>query len=218
MSFKIACLSQKGGPGKSTIARLAAVAYASAGWDVAVLDTDLDQTTAARWYARRLNNPMLSTEKLITIRGTGPGSLRAVEVGDPDLIVIDGCPHATATTAGYALHSDLILIPTGTSIDDLTPAAQLAKQLMEAHQVPADHIRFVLNNVALKGKGVQQAIQLLQDETGVQVLPAYLTKRVSYANALDEGKAPQEASHPSVKAEAMNLVSAISGALEKVTG
>lgn len=217
MSYIVSFLTQKGGPGKSTTARMAAVAFAAAGWDTVILDTDLDQITTARWYQRRIDNPKLSTEKLNVIRGTGAGSLRSVKASDPDLIIIDGCPHATASTAGYALHSDLIIIPTGTSIDDLNPAACLARQLIDAHQVPAERIRFLLNNVAPKGKGVPAAIELLTESTGVQVLPVYLTKRLSYANALDDGKAPQEVSHPIVKAEALKVIAAINTAFEKVT-
>lgn len=220
MSFVITFCSQKGGVGKSTVARMAAVAFQMAGWDVMLLDADGDQMTSSRWHTRRTDNPKANkpTDKpLNSVRAAGVSPLKRALESDPDIVIVDGAPHATAATAGYARRSQLVLIPTGTGIDDLNPAAQLASQLIQAHGVAPENIRFVLNHVGPKGKGVADAIELLQAATGVQCLPAYLSERPSYRNALDEGKAPQECTHPAVKAEAMKVIAAINSVFEKVT-
>lgn len=217
MSFMIACLTQKGGPGKSTVARTAAVAYAMAGWDTVILDTDTDQNTATRWMARRADHPTASCENLRVEAAKGVNPLRSVLQSDPDLIVIDGCPHATSQTADFAGSADLILIPTGTAIDDLNPAANLAAQLVRAHGVKPERIRFVLNHVGPRGKGVAVAKELLEESTGCKVLANYLTERPSYRNALDDGKVPQECSHHIVKAEALRVVEDIVNALDEVS-
>ncbi|MGL5589047.1 MAG: ParA family protein [Aeromonas veronii] len=218
MSFVILCASQKGGVGKSTIARLAAVAYAEAGWDVMVLDSDTDQSTTSRWHSRRSDLELPAAKAFNSIRAAGVSPLKRAQDNDPDLVIIDGRPFATAETAGFARHAHLILIPTGTALDDLNPAAQLASQLIQYHGVDANNIRFVFNHVGPKGKGVEWATKMLTDATGVKCLPAYLSERPSYRNALDDGKALQECSHPAVKAEALRVVASISAEFEKVTG
>jgi chromosome partitioning protein len=49
----ISLISQKGGVGKSTLARLLAVEIAKAGWRVKIADLDPAQGTATKWKARR---------------------------------------------------------------------------------------------------------------------------------------------------------------------
>ncbi|MBA3922086.1 MAG: ParA family protein, partial [Nostocaceae cyanobacterium] len=53
MTLQIGVVSQKGGVGKSTIARLLAREYAAAGWDVKIADLDIAQATSTNWKQRR---------------------------------------------------------------------------------------------------------------------------------------------------------------------
>lgn len=209
MTMTISFLSQKGGPGKSTLARMAAVAYAQAGWDTMLLDTDTHQSTSARWYARR-QEAGLDTINL-SVSTTGAPSRN----GGHDLIIVDGAPHATKQTVELAQSSDLIIIPTGLSVDDLAPASTLAMSLMRHHGIPADRIRFILNKVGTKQVEVQEAILALE-ETGVKVLAETLRESLCYRSALDAGKALQEVSYAIPKNRALALVTAIADTLEQV--
>lgn len=49
----LSLISQKGGVGKSTLARLVAVEAARAGWRVLIADLDAAQGTATQWHHRR---------------------------------------------------------------------------------------------------------------------------------------------------------------------
>ena len=49
----ISLISQKGGVGKSAIARLLAVEYIRAGWSVKIADLDTMQGTVTKWRVRR---------------------------------------------------------------------------------------------------------------------------------------------------------------------
>ena len=49
----ISLISQKGGVGKSGIARLLAVEFVRAGWSVKIADLDTMQGTSTKWKARR---------------------------------------------------------------------------------------------------------------------------------------------------------------------
>jgi chromosome partitioning protein len=50
----VSAVSQKGGVGKSAVARLVAREYAASGWSVRVADFDTKQMTTTEWAARRL--------------------------------------------------------------------------------------------------------------------------------------------------------------------
>ena len=54
MPIVVSAISQKGGVGKSAVARLVAREYAASGWAVRVADFDLKQMTTTEWAARRL--------------------------------------------------------------------------------------------------------------------------------------------------------------------
>ncbi len=56
MTLQIGAVSQKGGVGKSSIARLIACEYAAAGWDVLIADLDIAQATSTNWKQRREQN------------------------------------------------------------------------------------------------------------------------------------------------------------------
>lgn len=192
MTQIIAVLSPKGGTGKSTVARLAAVAYAAANWDVAVMDSDPTQETSRQWFERRLDNPKLGASNLYVTRAKGVNPIKNLMAKDePDLIIIDGCPRSTDASAMYAKQANLILIPTGTSVDDLMPSIKFAIQLVAAHGVDRERIRFILNHCSRNKREVSQAIEAILG-AGLKVMGAMLNESPCYRSALDEGKAPNE--------------------------
>ena len=56
MAIKVAVVSQKGGVGKSSIARLIGREFADNGWLVNIADMDVQQATSYHWYQRRAAN------------------------------------------------------------------------------------------------------------------------------------------------------------------
>ena len=66
MVIIIGVVSQKGGVGKSTIARLVAREFAVQGWQVKIGDLDISQATSFHWRSRRLHHtikPDISIEQ-----------------------------------------------------------------------------------------------------------------------------------------------------------
>ena len=53
MGHVISVVGQKGGPGKSTIARAIGTCYAAAEWQVKIADLDINQSTSFGWLQRR---------------------------------------------------------------------------------------------------------------------------------------------------------------------
>ena len=128
MALLIGIVSQKGGVGKSTLARLIAREYSQAGWTVKIADLDVSQGTSYNWQARRLQNgiePVISVERF----GTVEQALKQKQ--HFDLVILDGPPHSTAGTLRIAAAADLVVLPTGLALDDMEPSVLLAHELVK---------------------------------------------------------------------------------------
>ncbi|MGL4355699.1 MAG: P-loop NTPase [Aeromonas popoffii] len=214
MSKVICCLSQKGGVGKSTIARIAAVAYAAAGWSTIILDADASQETSNEWFTRRLDNPKAKTTDLWVSRAKGVNPVKKERAsGNYDMIIVDGAPHATDASVMYAKQADLILIPTGTAIDDLEPAVRMAISLVSVHGIDRERIRFVLNHCSRNKRETSQAIEAILG-SGLKVMGAMLNESPCYRSAMDAGLAPNEVPYFIPKNRATFVAESIANELE----
>src|SRR6185436_5901363 len=95
MALLIGVVSQKGGVGKSTIARIVAREYAQAGWRVKIADLDIAQGTSFNWQARRLQSKVAPD---VPVERFGTLALALKVATHYDLLVVDGPPHATEGT------------------------------------------------------------------------------------------------------------------------
>ena len=117
----VGTISQKGGVGKSTIARLLGVTYAKGGWRVKIADLDTNQMTSTEWVRIRLAQhvePVIAAEPFNSV----PQALRQ----DYDLLILDGKPASSRETLEIARAAQLLVIPTTTTTDDLIPAVSKA--------------------------------------------------------------------------------------------
>ena len=152
----ISLISQKGGVGKSALSRLIAVEYAKAGWAVKIGDLDTGQGSTAKWKARRDQNgiaPEIPVEKYATVD-------RAInDAENYDLMVLDGPAFAERRGLSMAQASDLIIMPTGYSLDDMDPQIETAYEL-EEQGINSEQIVFVFcrgRRLSL-GRGCRAAI------------------------------------------------------------
>jgi chromosome partitioning protein len=103
----LAILSEKGGAGKTTFTVHIAVAAYLAGLDVAILDTDPQQASAADWCDRRGTAPEGVALPHVRLKKT-IDSLRANET---NLIIIDTGRDNNSAAYAAAEAADLCLIP-----------------------------------------------------------------------------------------------------------
>jgi len=179
----ISCLSQKGGVGKSTLARLIARTYAVAGWSVKIADFNTTQLTSHKWGLNRLAEklePHIATEPY-----TQPSRLKREIV---DLVVADGRPDSDQSSLDIARLCDLVVLPTGLSIDDLEPQLLFADELV-SKGVPAVRIMFVLNKTTESDAAVKEARAYLARYT---VADRDITQKISYQRAQNHGRALSE--------------------------
>ena len=200
----ISLISQKGGVGKSTLARLLAVEIAKAGWRVKIADLDPAQGTATKWKARRDVagfQPDVAVEKFRTVE-------RAIKEAEHfDLMILDGPAHAEKGGKVMAQASDLILIPTGYSLDDMEPQIEAAYELEEAG-IASEKILFVFCRA--KGSDSEDAaarsyLRKARLTTLDPVLPELASIRQGHA----EGRAASEVPFPKVQEKAIDVAQQI---------
>jgi chromosome partitioning protein len=212
MALLIGVVSQKGGVGKSTIARMVAREYAHAGWRVKIADLDIAQGTSFNWQARRLQNritPDVPVERFGTLA-------LAQKVGPHyDLLVLDGPPHATEGTLAIANAAQLTVLPTGLALDDLEPQVLLAHELVR-RGVSATRLAFALVRVGDSDVELNDARAYLS-RAGYSVLPGHLPEKVGYRRASDEGRAATETRFPSLNQRADELAQAVVDRMSTVT-
>ena len=135
----ISLISQKGGVGKSAVARLLGVEFTKAGWTVKIADLDSAQGTTTRWKARRDQasiQPEIAVEKFRTVE-------RALKEAERfDLLILDGPAHAEQGGRIMAKASDLILMPSCYGLDDMEAQVEAAYE-PETTVVAAAKIWFI---------------------------------------------------------------------------
>lgn len=190
-----AFVGQKGGVGKSALARLLAVAAVEAGSRVLLADFDVEQQTCVEWGRRRLKAgiaPAIEARPFKSLK-----KLRSVD-GAYDLIVADTRGLADGLTRDVALVSDVVFLPTGCSIDDLLPTLALAYKLQD--EGVSGRVVFVLSKVG-RSKRQIAATQELVRSGGFDVLDEVWPARESFQGDLDAGRVGSES-----KLEAARLI------------
>lgn len=155
----VSFVGQKGGVGKSALARLLSVGAARAGRKVLLADFDLEQLTCLEWNAVRLRHnlePEIDVRPFKSLK-----KLRKTEENF-DLIVADTRGLADELTQEVAEESTVVFLPTGTSGDDLRPTLALARRL--AKQGADGKLTFILSKTGRSEKQIVAALKQIEDQ------------------------------------------------------
>lgn len=182
----IACLSQKGGVGKSTLARLVARTYAVHGWTVKIADFNTRQLTSVDWCTIRAESKI--EPAIVGEPYNQPSRLRREPF---DLVVADGRPDSDQSSMEIARVADLIIIPTGLPLDDLKPQLMFANELV-VKGINKDRILFVLNKTTESKVAVAEARVFLRQAIDFAVAETHVTAKTSYQRAQNQGYALSE--------------------------
>ena len=187
MAFIISLVSQKGGVGKSTLARLIAREAAVGGLDVKIADLDTQQKTCTNWAARRIANEI---EPEIEVQPVGDLSRALKDASRYDLFIFDGAPHASNQTLKISKLSDLVIIPSSLGLEDRQPAVELANDLYAAGIAP-EKIVFALCLIGDSKPQLQAATDYF-NKTQYQLLNGSIPRKDSSANLLNMGRSLTE--------------------------
>jgi chromosome partitioning protein len=203
MGAIIGFVSQKGGVGKSTLARGIAREAAAGGLSVKIADLDIQQGTSVNWYRRRLEagiEPIFSVESFKT-------AAQALKLASQfDYLIIDGPARASAATLEIARAASLIVQPTGSSVDDLEPAVLTFHELVR-DGISRDILVFALSRVGTDAEEIEARAYIKQ--AGYAVLDGSIQERPAYRQASNVGLSITETRYPQLNKRADALIQAM---------
>lgn len=209
MATIVGLISQKGGVGKSTLARALAREAAAGGLRVKLADLDTQQGTSTNWHRRRLEagaQPEFSVEAF----KTAAQALKAAP--DYDLLVLDGPARASAATLAIGQQAALVIQPTGASVDDLHPAVLTFHELVR-EGVPKARLVFALCKIGTDAEEVEARAYIAQ--AGFDALVGFIPERPAYRQAQNLGLTITETRFPQLNRRAdellQNVVDRING-------
>jgi chromosome partitioning protein len=203
MPTVIAFISQKGGVGKSTLARALAREAAAGGLTVKIADLDTQQGTAVDWHRQRLEAGL---EPTVAVEAFKTAEHALAVAGAYDLLVVDGPARTSKATLEIARVADLVVQPSGASADDLRPAVREFHALVQAG-IPTTKLVFALNRVGTDSEEAETRSYLA--EAGYDVLPGCLPERPAYRQAQNLGYAVTETRFSKLNERANALIQAL---------
>ena len=208
----IGLASQKGGVGKSSLSRALATHYAGKGLTVKIADLDVNQSTSYQWQQRRLQ---AGIEPVISVECFGSVAQAMKQGNQYDVMIFDGAPQANKTTWQVAEIGDLIIIPTGLSVDDLQPSVILANSL-NAAKIPVSKIAFALCRTGDSKSEYVEAQEYLSS-TPYHLLQGHIQEKTAFRRAQDAGRSMIECQYQKPREQAKALVSVIDSRINELT-
>lgn len=207
MTKIVALVSQKGGVGKSTLARAIAREAAHSGLAVKVADLDTQQGTFVDWHRQRLNN---GHDRIGSVETYAKAADALKESESFDILIVDGAARASKATLEVARHSSLTVLPTCASRDDLVPAIKLANELV-AGGIERNRLAFALCRVTTDAE-TKDARDALEG-SGYKVLDGALQEKPAYRQAQNEGLSVTETRYKSLNSKADELLTDLTNML-----
>lgn len=193
MPVIVGFVSQKGGVGKSTLARALAAVAAHAGLKVTLADLDPQQQTLVRWQKARKQNKV---SPKIAVSAFGSAADAVASSAASDLLILDTAGGVNTATLAVAEHAHLIVQPTGPSLDDLYPTVLIFHELagagIEKSRLVAALCRVLTDNEEASARAYLEA-------AGYEVLPGSIPESAAYRVAQNHGQSLTE-----VKEKALN--------------
>jgi chromosome partitioning protein len=191
--------SAKGGVGKSTLAILLGAEFALDGYSVAVIDSDLNQHTAAFGIKAKLPNfrviPDVGEKEILK-------ALREAE-DQADIVLVD-LPGGSSTLALKAMQrSHFVLVPMRPSLPDARDAMKTIAQIDDAEELSRTPIPralvWTLFRAGFESKVSRHVRKSLEGE-GVTILKSALMERSAFQAIHLTGKVPRQSEPTSAAA------------------
>ena len=123
-----------------------------------------------------------------------------------DLLVIDAPARSSAATLEIAKYSDIVIQPTGASLDDLEPAVLLFKEL-KSHGIDRKKLAFAMSRVGTEAE-LEACLEYLE-VTGFDVLEGTIFEKPAYRKAQNKGCSITETSYKQLNSKADQLLQSL---------
>jgi chromosome partitioning protein len=198
MARHILFTSQKGGVGKSTLARSTAVALACAGRKVLLADFDVEQRTCLRWQAQRQARRL---EPAIEVAKFSKEAKLDRVSHEYDDVVMDTRGQHDALSLDLAVASDVIFLPSSFSLDDISPTLTVIEALRSAG-IPSWRVAVVFCRTGGSARQAQHARSILA-MNDITTLDAVLPQRDGFVSLSATGRTGREAPSARLRSIAM---------------
>lgn len=200
MTAVVAFVSQKGGVGKSALARTLAREATLAGLTVKLADLDVQQGTCTDWNRDR---NAAGIEPAISVESYRSATAALAARNQVDLLILDGPARTSAATLEIARIADVVVQPSGPSADDLRPVVRTWRELTGTG-IPPSRLVVALNCL---GSDAEEAdARSFLERADVVALTHALPERVAYRQALNGGRAMTETRYPALNKLASSLI------------
>jgi chromosome partitioning protein len=200
MAVVVAFVSQKGGVGKSTLARALATSAVRAGLAVKTVDLDPEQATITVWAQTRDRYKVCPSIKVDAFRFVKDA---LASTRGEEFVIIDTPGGISDAVAEIAAHATFLVQPTSPTVDDLYPAV-LVFRALERVRISLDQVAFALCRT-LADEEASDARAYLSG-LGYAVLAGDIPERLEYRNAMNKGRAITEASQELLSARADTMI------------
>lgn len=186
MPVIVSFVSQKGGVGKSTLARALAAVAAHAGLKVTLADLDAQQQTLVQWQKARKENKV---SPKIAVSAFGGVADAVASSATSDLLILDTAGGVNSGTLTVAEHAHLVVQPTGPSLDDLYPTVLIFHELAGAGIVKS---RLVAALCRVLTDDEEAAGRAYLEQAGFEVLPGSIPESAAFRVAQNLGQSLTE--------------------------
>lgn len=204
-TYVVGVISQKGGVGKSTISRALACEAAKSGLRVKLADLDIQQGTVVNWNRKRLANsiePFISVESFKSAQQALSGEVHY------DLLILDGPARTSKATLEIAQAANLVVQPTGASVDDLEPAILVFHELAK-EKISRDKLVFALSRIGTDSE--ERDCRRYIEEAGYASLDGYLPEKPAYRHAQNVGFCVTETKYITLNKKAEEMIQSLVG-------
>lgn len=201
----------KGGVGKTTLAVNLAIARASAGRDLLLVDGD-EQGTALTFTQLRAERLGQAGYTAVALTGAALRSQVRQLANKYNDIIIDVGGRDTGALRAALTVADTLLVPVQPRSFDVWALDQMAALVVEAREIN-EGLRAVaiLNGADPQGGDNNAALEMIGDIKGIDVLATSIIRRKAFPNAAAEGRAVLE--HTPRDAKAIEELTTLVGAV-----
>ena len=200
MAIVVAFVSQKGGVGKSTLARALATSAVRSGLAVKTVDLDPEQATITVWAKTRDRYEVCPSIQVDAFRFVKDALASA---RGEEFVIIDTPGGITDAVAEIAAHATFLVQPTSPSVDDLYPAV-LVFRALERVGVSRDQLAFAVCRTLADDEASNARAYL--SKLDFAVLAGDIPERLEYRTAMNQGRAITEAGHEDLSARADTMI------------
>lgn len=205
MVTSYAVVGQKGGSGKSTIARALAVELARKKKSPLLIDADIGQRTVSDWAAARELNDLSPAIEVASLDIGKDADRLAERIASGRTVIVDAPGFSDASTLDIAGMVDCLILPTAPCVDDLRPTARLIHELVAAGIEPL-RLCVVLNRGT--EAEARHATEMLE-RAGIAAMAERLRDMAVYRQSQGKGLAITETGSEAAQSEARAVIAAV---------